>query len=293
VDDEADHEALECEENGEVGEGDGLHADDAAEAAEGFEERGGDESLGAAGVCKAGECELRGGGEGGAENFWGRGIGGCERGGMAGGGGWFGEEKLRQAALKAALRAEADNGNGREGEALKGGLPAGGIVGGVLDDEDEVGCGVGEGVLDVGGGNIVAGVEDLNSGTGGDRVGSPAIVRFAGVDLRNAKRGEEGGCARSAVADEHDARLAGIEEEVADGLEFAQNGLLQADGEFFQKRGEPVVETKQSGRRRGAHGFLRAVAACAREAILQGRAWICHSGAMTKVVRSMPMYFLP
>lgn len=182
VDDEADHEALERKEDGEVGEGDGLHADDAAEAAEGFQERGGDEGLGAAGVCEAGEGELRRGGEGGAENFGGSGIGDREGVGVADGECIFGEEKFLQSALEFALRAETEERGGGERGAVDGGFPTPRCMGGVFDDENEVWGGKGEGVLDMRRGNIVAGVEDLDFGTGGDGVGAPAVRRFAGVD---------------------------------------------------------------------------------------------------------------
>jgi len=293
VDDEADHQALECEKNGKVGERDGLHADHAAESAEGFEERGGDEGLGAAGVCESGESELRGGGERGAEDFGGGGIGDREGGGVARGEGGFGEEEVCQAALEAALRADAEHGGGGEGGALDGGFPAGGIVGRVLDDEDEIGGGLREGVLDVGSGNIVAGVEDLDIGAGGDGVGAPAVARFAGVEAGNSKRGEQRGNAGGAVADEHEARRARIEKEVADGLEFAQDGLLQAAGEFFQKPGELVVEPQERGWGGGAHRLFRTASMCAAGAILRWTAWIFPSGSMTKVLRSVPMYFLP
>ena len=224
---------MQREEDGQVGEGDGLQADNAADGAEGFQELGGDEGLGASRSGEAGEFKLGLGWESGADRLGTRWIAESESGGD-----FFAECRMRVGELGCqwmrgiTQRNEDDWFSRREGPGDRGRING---RGGFEQEKDDVRQDVCEGVLDMLVGRVVSRIEDFQSASGSIRVFAPALDRFLRGGVRRSKQSQKIGNACGSIADEFEARCALGKEDRADRFELPENRLVDAAGQFFQK----------------------------------------------------------
>jgi len=205
VDDQADHEALQSEENGQVGEGDGLEADNAADGAEGFQELRGDEGLRPARGGEASEFQLGLSRECRAEDFRTGGVGDrkdrggffCKRGIRA--------DEVVEAWEKRIGRCDGDDWlAGSEGSGKHSGH-GWGVGLGVQHQKNKVGLRVGEGALDMGVGGFITRIEDFQAAACGVGIFAPTLVGFAGRGMTGTERCKQSGDAGGGFADEFDA----------------------------------------------------------------------------------------